>query len=119
MRESGIEPTASRSALEDRQVIVWHLQDDEGHGRPVFVADAVKPVPLRRLPPNQLVTNGGIPEIPLLTATDPHRLCRVVVAVEVVAVALPELDIGNELFQVYTARLDFLRVVHRCAIERD
>ena len=34
-------------ALEDRQVVVGHLEDDQGHGGAVLVTDAIRPVAAR------------------------------------------------------------------------
>src|SRR4029079_1871610 len=85
------------SALEDRQVAVGNLQDDQRHGRAVLVADRVLPVARGGLAMDQFVADGGIPVVPLLSAADPHGLVRVIMAVEVVAVAVAQLDLSHVL----------------------
>src|SRR3954468_18010522 len=79
--------------LEDRQVVVGHLEDDQGHCRAILVADAIGPEARRRLASDEFVADRRIPGIPVVAPPDPHRLCRVVMPVEIVAVAIAELDL--------------------------
>ena len=71
-----------RSSLKDGQVIVGYLQDDQCHGRSVFVADAgVGPVSRRRLAADQFVANrpDTIPPralLPRATSPGPHSIDR-------------------------------------------
>src|ERR1700722_7819958 len=62
LEESNARKQPFRLALKDGQVIVGYLQDDQGHGRSVFVADTVvSPKSRRRLAMDEFVTNGRIP----------------------------------------------------------
>src|ERR1700685_1872496 len=85
-----------RSSLKDRQKIVGRLQDQEGHRRRVFVAVSRRVAPAsrgrmkRKL--QKLVADVGIPLPPPFAAGVPHRLHRVVMAVEIVVRRLPQRD---------------------------
>ena len=68
---------------------------------------------------DQLVANRRKPDRPVVSAANPHRLRGVVVAVIVMAVAITDLDLGHELFEIGDAGLNFFGVVHRRAIQRD
>ena len=75
--------------------------------------------PARGLAPDQLVADGRIPLGPVVAAPDPHRLRRVVVAVEVVAVPAAELDLARVLPEVGDAVADLLRIVLARALQGD
>ena len=99
------------SPLKDRQVVVGDLEDDERHGRTVFIADAVGPEACGRLAAEQLVADGRVPLRPIVSAPQPHRLGGVVMTVVIVAVSVPELDLAGVFPEIRNAVADLFGVI--------
>src|SRR5712691_4494204 len=73
----------ARSALENRQQIVGHLQDAQGHRGAVFETDGrVGPGSVGQLVAEQCVADRRIPLVPKFAAGAPHRLCGIIVSIK-------------------------------------
>src|SRR5207244_1130904 len=71
-------------ALQDRQVVIGHLQNDEGHAGAVVAAGRIAdPGAVLLAHAQKLVADGGIPIAPVAAAGNPHGLYGVVMAIEV------------------------------------
>ena len=70
------------SSLKNRHTAYRHLQHDRRHRRAVLCADRIDPRAVRLLPLDERIANRRIPPFPPLAAGLPHRLHRVVLAVE-------------------------------------
>src|SRR5262245_58487077 len=87
---AGLAQRTSLSPLKDRQVVVWHLQNNACHRSAVMWAMRKRAAVVPRavgLPVgvvDQLIPDGRIPFRPVAATGDPHGLDRVVVPVVVV-----------------------------------
>src|SRR5262249_55915474 len=104
--------------LQDRQVIVRHLQDDARHGRPVVGADGIEPAAVGAAAAEQFVADRRIPLGPVTAARCPHYLHGVVVAVEVVHGVVDEhLSVGLEGHEILEPGVDLRALVDAGAVE--
>src|ERR1043166_5352715 len=112
-------------ALQNRQVVVGHLQDDERHGAAIVGAhEAGLPGAVGALGAEEFVANGGVPVAPVLSAGDPHGLDGVVMPVVVVhthfaAEHAAAASAGLEVLEVIESLGDFLAVVDAGTVESD
>src|SRR5262249_11846032 len=81
--DNGQRTAGPHSFLENREVVIRDLQNDARHRGSVVNVDIVVPGPVVMLPVEQFLADGGEPLLPGIAADSPHRLCGVVVAVEV------------------------------------
>ena len=108
---------ASSSLLQDRQVVVGHLEDDAGHCGTVLGAEQVGPGAVVDLIADQFVADLRVPAVPVLAAGGPHGLDGVIMAVEVVHVGLGADAHRAVADEVVQAGRDLLPVVDAGAVQ--